>query len=170
MTALEDLMKKQQKELSERNQSLKSAMRQLDRLGDKEASREGPAKDLQKAIKEGDFEKAKNEIERLAKKMQNNELSEKERQQLAKQLQNLQEKLQNVAEQKEKEEELKKLAREGKLDAETLKRELAELKKDSQRLKEMAELAKKLGECQECLKKGDAQAAAKQLQYGTESR
>src|SRR5207248_6038621 len=60
------------------------------------------------------------------------------------------------------------LAREGKLDAETLKRELAELKKDSQRLKEMAELAKKLGECQQCLQKGDAQAAAKKLQQAGE--
>src|SRR5437763_15532546 len=142
MTALEDLMKKQEKELAERNQSLKSALKQLDRIGDKEASREGPAKDLQKALKDGNFDKAKNEIEKLAKKLQENELSEKERQQLAKQLQQLQEKLQNVAQQKEKEEELKKLAPEGKLDDETLKRELQELKKDSERLKEMADLAK----------------------------
>lgn len=164
MTALEDEMKKREREMSEKQQSLKSQLRQLDRILDKEAEREGPAKDLQKAIKEGDFDKAKDEIERLAKKMQENELSDKEKQQLAKQLQKLEETLKNLSEQKDKEEELKKLAREGKLDAETLKRELAELKKDSQRLKEMADLAKKLGECQQCLQKGDAQAAAKNLQ------
>src|SRR5207247_2751941 len=128
----EDKMKKREREMSEKQQALKSQLRQLDRLADKEADREGPAKDLQKAIKEGNFEKAKDEIERLSKKMQENELSEKERQQLAKQLQKLEETLKNLAEQTEKEEELKKLAREGKLDAETLKRELAEHKKDSQ--------------------------------------
>src|SRR5438874_12055200 len=35
MTASEDRMKKQEKEVSERNQSQKSAMRQLDRISDK---------------------------------------------------------------------------------------------------------------------------------------
>ncbi len=164
MTALEDQMKKHEKELAEKNQSLKQAMRQLDKLSDKEAEREGPGKDLEKAIKEGDFDKAKDELEHLAKKMAENELTEKEKMQLAKQIQKLEEKLKNIAEGKEKEEELKKLAREGKLDAETLKRELAELKKDTQKLKELADLAQKLGQCKECLNKGDTQAAAKGLQ------
>lgn len=168
MTALEDQMKKQEKELADKTQSLKQAMRQLDKIADREADREGPGKDLEKAIKEGDFEKANNEIERLAKKMAENELTEKEKQQLARQIQKLEEQLKNLAEHKEKEEELKKLAREGKLDAETLKRELAELKKDSQKLKELADLAKKLGECKECLNKGDTQAAAKGLQQAGE--
>jgi uncharacterized coiled-coil DUF342 family protein len=164
MTALEEQMKKREREMSEKMQALKQQLKQLDRLGDREADREGPAKDLQKALKEGDLEKAKNEVERLAKKLEENELNDREKQQLLKQIQKLQEQMQNLAEQKDKEEELKKLAREGKLDAETLKRELENIKKDEQKMKELQDLAKKLGECKDCLQKGDSKSAAQKLQ------
>ena len=48
---------------------------------------------LAKALAEGNMEKAQEEIEKLVKKLQENQLSDKERQQLAKQVQNLQERL-----------------------------------------------------------------------------
>lgn len=163
MTSLEDMMKKREKELSEKSEALRNQLKQLDKLGQKEGMQEGPAKDLAKAMAEGNMEKAQEEIEKLVKKLQENELSDKDRKQLAKQVQSLKEQLKNAGEQKEKVERLKQMAKEGKLDAETLKRELEKIKQDSQKMKELQDLAQKLGQCQKCLEQGDAKGASQKL-------
>jgi uncharacterized coiled-coil DUF342 family protein len=163
MTSLEDMMKRRERELAEKTQALKNQLKQLDRLGMKEGLQEGPAKDLAKALAEGNMDKAQEEIEKLIKKMKENQLSDKERKQLTKQLKSLQQQLKDSAEHKKKEERLKQLAKEGKLDAETLKRELAKLKQDSQKMKELQDLAAKLGACQKCLEQGDAKGASQKL-------
>lgn len=162
MTSLENQIKERERQLNE--QSLKQQLKQLDKLAQKSGAENGPAKDLQKALAEGNLDKAKDEIERLVKKMKENELSAKEQQQLQQQLKDIEEKLKNLANQKEREDQLKQLNKEGKLDAETLKRELENLKKDSDRLKSMAELAKKLGQCQSCMQSGDGKGAQKSMQ------
>lgn len=166
MTALEDMMKQREKEMAQRNQSLKQQLKQLDKMSGG-GTQEGPGKDLQKALSEANFEKAKEEIEKLARKLKNNELTQKDKEQLAKQLKDLEEKLNRLAQQKDKEEQLKQLAKEGKIDPETLKRELENLKKDSQKLKDLQNLAQKLGQCQKCLQQGDGKGAQQQLDEAT---
>jgi hypothetical protein len=124
---------------------------------------DGPAKDFSKALSEGDLEKAKEQLDKLAKKLENNELSQKEKEQLGKQLDDLEKKLDRLAQQKDKQDQLKKLAQQGKLDPETLEREMEKIKKDNEKLKDLNKLAQKLGQCQKCLKQGDAGQAAKAL-------
>jgi uncharacterized coiled-coil DUF342 family protein len=163
VTAVEQEMKARQKELAEKSVAVKQQLQQLNQHLQKEA-KDGPAKDLQKALASGRFDKAQEEIERLIKKLNNGELSEKDKEQLQKQMDDIRKKLENLAQQKDKEEQLRQLEREGKLDAETLKRELDQLKKDSERLKDLEDLAHMLGQCQEYMKKGDSKGASKSLQ------
>lgn len=164
MTALEDALKKREKQLSQKTQDLKQQLKQLDRLTRKEEVQEGPAKELQKALSEGNMDKAQEAVERLSKKIREDELSKKDKEDLANQLKGLEDKLQRVANQEEKKERLEQLKREGKLDAETLQRELENLKQECQKSGDLQKLAEKLGECQKCLKQGDSQGAEQKLQ------
>jgi hypothetical protein len=158
MTALEETMKNRERELADRMRSLKQQLQRLDQASRKESG-EGPAKDLQKALAEGRLDKASEEIERLTKRVQENKLSAKEKEQLRRQLEDLQNKLERLAKQTDKEDRL----RQANLDPETLKRELEQLKKEEQKLKGLQELAKQMGQCQKCLNNGDMEGAAKGL-------
>src|SRR5262249_35820 len=163
MTALEELMKNREREMSERSRSLKQQLQRMDQMS-KNDSAEGPAKDLKKALAEGRLDKAKEEIERLAKRLQKNELSAKEKEQLKRLLDDLQKKLERSAQLKDKQERLKQ----ANLDPETLKRELDALKKESDKLKDLQQLANQLGKCQQCLKQGDMQGASQSLAGASE--
>jgi hypothetical protein len=163
MTPLEEEMKKLERDRTEKAQAMKQAMQQKDQMNPNDVPKEGPAKDLQNALAEGDMEQAKKEIDKLAKKLEENKLSEKEKNDLAKQLDDLSKKMDRLAQQKDKEDQLKKLHQEGKLDAEALQRELDQLKKENEKLKDLQKLAQKLGQCQKCLKAGDAGQASKSL-------
>jgi hypothetical protein len=154
MTALEDQMKLREKEMAGKARSLKEQLRRLDVSTQKDG--DGPAKDLKEALAKGDLNKAKEEIERLNKRLQNHELTEKEQEQLRRQLQDMKEKLQRLAEAKNKEQELKA----ANLDPATLKKEL---QKEKQRLGDLNKLAEQLGKCEKCLKEGDMEAASRSL-------
>ena len=163
MTALEDLIKNREKDLAEKSRALKQQLQQMDRMANKGDTQDGPAKDLQNALAEGKLDQARDEMERLTKKLKNDELSRKEKEQLAKQLKDVQEKLQRLSRQQDKQEKLEQLKREGKLDDEALQRELDQLKKDQEKLKDLQDLADKLGQCQQRLKEGDGKGASQSL-------
>lgn len=163
MTPLEEEMKKLERDRAEKSQALQKALQQKDGMMPNDVPKDGPAKDLQKALADGDMEQAKKEIEQLAKKLAENKLSEKEKNDLARQLDDLAKKMERLSEQKDKEEQLKKLHQEGKLDAEALQRELEQLKKENEKLKDLQKLSQKLGQCKNCLKSGDMSQAAKSL-------
>jgi hypothetical protein len=163
MSSLEEEIKKLERERSEKQKMMQQALQHKDKMMPNDVPKDGPAKDLNKALADGDLEKAKEELDRLGKKLQNNELSDKDKEQLAKQLDDLEKKLEKLAEQKDKEQQLKQLVKEGKLDAEALKRELDQLKKDNEKLKDLQKLASKLSQCKQCLQQGDAGQAAKAL-------
>lgn len=154
MTALEDQMKAREKEMAEKARSLKEQLHRLDVSSQKDG--DGPAKDLQNALAKGDLNKAKEEIERLNKRLQKHDLTEKEKEQLRRQLQDMKEKLQRLAEAKNKEQELKA----ANLDPETLKKEL---QKEKQRLGDLNKLAEQMGKWEKCLKEGDMEAASQSL-------
>lgn len=163
MTALEESMKQREKETAERLQSMRSQLQQMDRWANQDGNHEGPAKDLQKALAEGKLDEAKQELQKLAKKIKENQLTPKEKEQLKKQLQDLQKKLERAAQQKDKQEQLKKLHQEGKLDAEALKRELEQVQKDSQQLKDLQKLANQLGQAQQAMQNGNDKEAGSSL-------
>jgi hypothetical protein len=157
MTALEDTMKGREKEMAEKARALQQQLSRLDKMGNKDG--EGPAKDLEKALSEGKLDKAKEELERLSKRLQANQMTKQEKELLKKQLKDLQNKLERLAKQKDKEEAL----RQANLDPETLKRELNQLKKDSEKMKGLQDLANQLAKCEKSLKEGDMDQAAQSL-------
>ena len=140
MTSLEQQMKDKERDMTDRSRALKQQLQKLDKMAAAQGA-EGPAKDLEKSLAQGKFDKAKEDIERLAKQLQNNTMDEKQKEQLKDQLEKLKDKIQELAEQKDNELQLKEMN----LDPETLKRELDQLKKDGQKMKDLANLAKQLG-------------------------
>lgn len=163
MTPLEEEIKKLDRDRTEKNRLLQQQLMAKDQLSPNENPQAGPARDLQKALADGKLDQAKDELDRLGKKLLKNELTEQEKDQLAKQLNDLQKKLDSLANQRNKEEQLKKLHEEGKLDADALKRELDQLKQDNEKLKDLQKLAQKLNQCQKCMKAGDMNQAAQAL-------
>src|SRR5262249_7609879 len=81
MTALEDIMKQREKQMADKMQSMRQQLKQMDKMANV-PMKDGPAKDLEKALAEGKMDQAKQEIEKLIKKIQNNEMTDKEKQQL----------------------------------------------------------------------------------------
>jgi septal ring factor EnvC (AmiA/AmiB activator) len=170
LSPLEDEIKKLERDRGEKARLLQQQLAMKDGLSPNEAPKDGPASAFQKALADGDIDKARDEAEKLAKKLANNEMTAEEQQQLGKQLNDLQKKLGDLAGQKNKEEQLRKLAAEGKLDPDALERELQQLRQENEKLQDLQKLADKLNQCQQCLKSGDAEGlktamaqAAKQL-------
>jgi hypothetical protein len=101
MAQLEDQIKKREKDLAERAEALKAQMKQVERVSKKD-KKDGPAKDLDKALEQGDLKKARDEVERLAqrlkdqgemdrlrKKLEDKKLNEQERREAQEQLDKL---------------------------------------------------------------------------------
>jgi uncharacterized coiled-coil DUF342 family protein len=166
MTALEDALKNREKELADKNLALKQQLQNLDKITAKETPKDGPAKDLEKALAQGKLEQAKQELEKLADKLSKDKLTAKEKEQLAKQLKDIQDKLERAAKQKDKEENLKKLIQEAKANkrnTEALQRELDKVRKDQENLKDLQDLANAIGQCRKCMQAGDAKAASDKM-------
>jgi hypothetical protein len=164
MTPLEDEVKKLERERGEKSRLLQQQLQMKDQIMPNDGSQqEGPAKDFMKALADGDLESAREQMDKLAKKMAKNELTEPEKQQLAKQLNSIQKKMNDLAVQKNKEETLKKLGENGKLDPEALEREMAQLREENEKLKDLQKLANKINQCQQCMKAGDNAGAQKAM-------
>jgi uncharacterized coiled-coil DUF342 family protein len=166
MTALEDALKNREKELADKNRALKQQLQNLDKMAAKDTPKDGPAKDLQKALAQGKLDQAKEELEKLADKLRKDKLTAKEKDQLTKQLKDIQEKLERVAKQKDKEEKLKKLIQEAKANnrnTEALQRELDKVRKDQENLKDLQDLANMVGQCKKCMQAGDSKAASEKM-------
>jgi len=170
MASLEDRMREHGKQLMDKDTSLKNQLKEMNKQSDK--NKDGPAADMQKAMAEGDMEKAKEELDKLAKKLQDGKLSDEDKQKLQKQMDQMQQKAAEMAQkmgeqQKKEEERLEQLIREAKAegrDAEALKKELEQLKKDGKAMKQLQDLAKQMADCKECMQKGDMAKAVDQLQ------
>jgi uncharacterized coiled-coil DUF342 family protein len=160
------------REMADKNRALKEKLKQLDNLAAKEASKDGPAKDLQKALAQGKLDQAKEEIEKLAEKLKKNELTAKEKEQLAKQLKDIEDNLKKLAQQKDKEEQLKKMIQEAKAnkrDAEALERELDQLQKEKKNLKGLEDVANAMGQCRKAMQGSDGKDAGERMKDAADS-
>ncbi|HQR05245.1 MAG TPA: hypothetical protein PLN21_00400 [Gemmatales bacterium] len=128
-------------------------------LGDKLGGDKGPAEEFTKALTKADFDKAKKEMQKLAEKMKNGEMSKEEMKDLAKQMNNLKDKLEQIAQQKEKLEALEK----SNLDPETKAKEKEKIEKEMEKLKDIADLAQQMKDAAEQLQK-DPDAAREALE------
>jgi hypothetical protein len=138
MGALEEQMQKRDKELAQRVDAFKEQMKQAERLS-KQEKKDGPAKGIDRALKQGDFKKAQDEAERLRKqlnaeeekerlrkKLQDPNLDEKERDKLKKQLDDLEKNRLNPEERERLRQQLKDLQNQ----IERLSRDLKEQEKE----------------------------------------
>ena len=128
--------------------------KQLDQLKNLQ---KGPADELAKSLKDGDFSKAAEALKKLQSKLDDGKLDPKSKQELAKQLGEMREKMQKMADAHKKSvEDLKKQVTDkkkaGKLqEATELEQQLAKLTQQSEAMKKLEKLAEKLGQCEKCL-------------------
>jgi hypothetical protein len=159
------------KEIEKRKQELGGAdkmRRELDKLKD---IAKGPADKMAEALKEGDFGKAQQEMQKLIDELKNGTLSKEDQEKLAQQLEQMKDKLQQAAQdQKEARERLqqqieKKLAEGNIGEAARLQQQLDQMSQNAdQQQKMMQDLADKLGQAAQNLKEGgDPQQAMQQL-------
>jgi hypothetical protein len=173
----------QKKALVKLNDLAKQLQEQRDKAGGAEKIKEklnqmkdfapGPADQFAKAVKQGDFNKAMQELDKLKQQMAQGKLDEKQQKQLAEQMNQMKEKLQKMADaQKEAQKDLEKKVEEarkaGRADeANKLEEQLDKLRQQMPQMEQLDKLAKQIGQCSKCLKDGqmkDAEAAMGQIQ------
>jgi hypothetical protein len=151
--------------LKERRDKLGSAeqmQKQLEKL--KLSSDKGPAEKFEQALKQGDFKKAINELNKIADQLQNGKLTPEEKKQLEKQLAQMKEQLQKMGNVEERKKQLEEQLKKAGVPQEQIKQELSKLDSQSGDMQKMQELAEKIGKMQEALAKDDIEKAMESLQ------
>ena len=157
------------KELAERRDSLgdsEKMKKQFDKLKELE---KGPADKMAQALKEGNFEKAIEELKQMKELLAKGELKEEDKEKLAQQLEQMQQKLQEMTEahreaKRDLERKIQQKMAEGDLEAvNKLQKQLDDLQKADKQMSRLESMANKMNDAQQALKKGDAQSAAAEL-------
>lgn len=142
----------QQGEKGQQGEALREAMRQLRNPGP------GPLDDMQRQMARGNFDKAQEALNELAKQLSDNSMSQEQRAQLQAQLQNMSKQLEKLAQDKKDVE--KKLEAAG-MDPKKAKELLEKMKSDPAAMKQALEQMKNLSEEQKKKLMEAAQAACK---------
>ncbi|MBC8875387.1 MAG: hypothetical protein H8E44_38675 [Planctomycetes bacterium] len=157
------------KDLKERRDKLGGADKMRQQLNGLKNIKSGPADKIAQAMKEGDFQKALDELNNLQEKVRDNKLSDEEREQLRQQLDQLKDKLQEMVNnhqqaKRDLEKEIERREKAGDLDgAGKLQRQLDQLNSMNDQMSQMQQMASNLGQCSQCLKDGDAQTAGSRM-------
>jgi len=152
---LKDLLKEQQNAMGN-PEDLKKTLGQLNDL------KSAASKELNDALKKGDFEQANNAIQNVLEKLKKGEMSGAEMQQIAKDLEGMAQELKKLAENHEQKKEdlqneLKQAVKDGDLQkAADLKEQLEKMEQQKEQMQKLQDLAQKLGKCAECMKPGNA--------------
>lgn len=157
------------KEIKERQQKLGGQEQIKEQLAGMKEMKQGPADKVGDALKQGDFQKAIDEIKKLKENLENGQLDAAKQKELADQLEQMQQKLQQAADaheqqkrdlQKEINEKEKAGDREGAAQAQ---QKLDKLKQKDGAMQQASKLAQKLGQACENCKQGAGKDAAQQL-------
>ncbi len=130
----------------------------------------GPAKKAAEAMKQGDWQKAMDEMAKMQQDLASGKASPEMQKQLAAQLGKMQQKLaQAVQQQKQQKEDLQKqiaaALRNGDLaKAGQLQQKLDQMQQQAPQMQQLAKMAQKMGQAQQALQQGDAQQAAAAMQ------
>ncbi len=165
MIKLNDLAK----ELEKRKEQLGGAEQMRDQMKGLKNLNRGPADKIAQALKEGNFNKALEEVKSLQEKLKNDELTEAEKKELMEQLAQMEKKLKDLVDAHERAkqelaERIKQAQKAGDMAAAgELQRQLDKLKQADETMSRMQQMADKLGQCQQRMQQGDMQGAAAQL-------
>jgi hypothetical protein len=158
-----------QKQLDERRKALgdpEQMQKQFDGLKD---LKRGPADQLAKAMKEGNFNEAMKQLQQMQDKLASGDLSEEEQKQLAEQLKQMKDKMEEMvnAQQEAKrqlEQQIREKMAQGDLEgAGELQQKLDQLEQQDRQMDKLQDMANKLGKASEALQNGDSQSAQSEL-------
>jgi hypothetical protein len=157
------------KELAQRRDSLGDPDKMKQQFDKLKELQKGPADKMADALKEGNFDKAIEELKQLREQLEKGELSAADKEKLAQQLEQMKQKLQEMAEaHREAKEELKrkieqKMAQ-GDMEAvNKLQKQLDQLEKTDKQMSRMESMASKCEACAAAMKSGDAKKASAEL-------
>ncbi len=162
---------KRRDKLGDSEQLKEQLKRQLNELATTET---GPADRLAQAMKEGDFQKALDELNKLKDKIGEGELSDEDKEKLAKQVEQIKQKISDMAKahddaKKDLEQQIQQKIASGQLgEAADLQQKLDQFNKQQKQMDSLQKMSDKLGQCSQCLAQGNGQQAAQQLQGAAE--
>jgi len=165
MVKLNDLAK----ELKQRREALGGSDQIRKQLSQLKNIKEGLADKMAKALKDGDFQKALDQMKGLGSQMQKGDLTDEQKAQLAEQLRQMEQALREMADaqrqaKEELEEQIKQAQDQGDLDrAGQLQQKLDQLNQRNRQTDTLQQMADKLGQCSQCLQQGNLQEAVSQL-------
>ncbi|MEX2168589.1 MAG: hypothetical protein WD851_04725 [Pirellulales bacterium] len=156
------------KQLEQRRSQLGSRETLEKQLGNKDFGK-GPGEKLAEAMKQGDWQKAQQELEKLQQELTKGGLDPAAQKQLGEQLSKMQQKLaesakahQQAIEQLQK--QVDQQRQQGNQEqAAKLQQKLDQLAQQQPQMKHLEQLAQQMGECQACMKAGDQQGAQQAL-------
>jgi Mg2+ and Co2+ transporter CorA len=157
------------KQLQQRRENLGGKQEVRKQLEQMKGFNQGPGDKMVEAMKQGNWQAAKQQLDKLKQQLEKGELDEQAKKELAQQLKQIQEKMAAVAEaRKQAMDELKKQIEQQKQQgnmqrAGELQQKLGQMKRQQQQMNKLAQLAQKAGECQQCMKQGDGAGAAQAL-------
>ncbi len=158
------------KELSDRREKLGGDNEIRKQLAGMKGMEQGPGDKMMDAMKNGKWDTAKQELDKLQSQLKAGKLDPAAEKQLEKQLGQLQEKLQQAAANRRQamenlQKQIEQAKRDGKLaEAGDLQQKLDQLRQQQNQMKQLEQMASKLGQAQQAMKKGDKQAAAQAMQ------
>lgn len=157
------------KQLEERRQQLggkdglKQQFESMKNLG------QGPADKMAEALKQGDWQKALQEVKDMEAKLRDGKLDATDKQQLAKQLEQMKEKLEAAAQMRQQamddlKKQIEQQRRQGNLaKAGELQQKLDQMQKQAEQMNQLQQLAQQMGQMQQALQQGDNQQAAQAM-------
>ncbi len=158
------------KSLEKRREQLGGADQMRNQLNRLKDLQQGPADKIAQAMKEGDFQKAIEELKNLQERLKNNEMTPEEKEQLAKQLDQLKNKLQDMVDahdqaKRDLQQEIERKKAAGDMaGAGQLQRQLDQLNQMDDWMNRMQQMADNLNQCKQCLQNGQGGEAAAQLE------
>jgi hypothetical protein len=126
----------------------------------------GPAEKAAQAMKQGDWQKALKEFEKLAKDLKEGKISDADKDKLMKQLQQMKDKLEQANEARQQamndlKKQIEQQKQQGNLaKAGELQRKLDQMQKQQQQMNKMQQMAQQMAQMQQALQQGDNQKAA----------
>jgi hypothetical protein len=166
LVKLNDLAKQLEKRRSEvgNKESMRKQLANLDKLN------QGPAEKMAQAMKNGDWQKAHEELQKLKEQLKQGELSEEQKKALAKQLEKMEQKMAEAAKAREQSmDNLKKQIQKQQEQGNTakageLQQKLDQMQAQQSQANKLNQLASKMGEAQQAMKEGDAQKAVEAME------
>lgn len=167
LSELAKQIEERQKQLGSDEKMKEQLQQKMKELGD------GPADKFAEALRQGDFQKALDELKKLEQKTK--DMPADQQKQVADQLSKIKEKLEKLAQdQKAAKQELEKQIQQAqqqgqKQTAEQLQKQLQQIAQQDPQMQALKDLATKLGQCEQCMKQGDKSGAQQKLQDAMQS-